>query len=117
MGRVPDREPREVEVRAAGDVRVDLDAVDAGHPDMGRDLNFVRQASMYACSISSTVASLGTFTVLEIAPEMNGCAAAIILKQSFIDRSEEKKPLRATFRMAERVQASVSAGLDCCAPT
>ena len=29
--------------------------------------------------MSSTVASLGMFTVLEIAPEMNGCAAAIML--------------------------------------
>ena len=29
--------------------------------------------------ISSTVASFGTFTVLLIAPEMNGCVAPIIL--------------------------------------
>ena len=29
--------------------------------------------------MSSTVASLGTLTVLEIAPEMNGWAAPIIL--------------------------------------
>ena len=29
--------------------------------------------------ISSTVASFGTLTVLLIAPEMNGCAAPIIL--------------------------------------
>ena len=28
--------------------------------------------------ISSTVASLGTFTVFEIAPEMKGCTAPII---------------------------------------
>ena len=37
-----------------------------------------RQASRYACSISSTVASGGTLMVLEMAPEMNGCAAPII---------------------------------------
>jgi hypothetical protein len=29
-------------------------------------------------AISSTVASCGRFTVFEIAPERNGCAAAII---------------------------------------
>ena len=29
--------------------------------------------------ISSTVASFGTFTVFEIAPEMKGCVAPIIL--------------------------------------
>ena len=34
---------------------------------------------MYASMISSTVASFGTLTVLEIAPEMNGCVAPIIL--------------------------------------
>ncbi len=39
----------------------------------------MRHDSRYAFSISSTVASRGTFTVLLIAPEMNGCAAPIIL--------------------------------------
>ena len=34
---------------------------------------------MYACWISSTVASFGTLTVFEIAPERNGCTAPIIL--------------------------------------
>ena len=34
---------------------------------------------MWSCSTSSTVASSGMFTVLEMAPEMNGCTAAIIL--------------------------------------
>ena len=33
---------------------------------------------MWSCSTSSTVASSGMFTVLEMAPEMNGCTAAII---------------------------------------
>ncbi len=33
---------------------------------------------MWSCSTSSTVASSGMFTVLEIAPEMNGWTAAII---------------------------------------
>ncbi len=33
---------------------------------------------MYACSISSTVASFGMLTVLEIAPEMNGWTAPIM---------------------------------------
>ncbi len=35
-------------------------------------------ASMYAVSNSSTLASAGWFTVLEIAPEMKGWAAAIM---------------------------------------
>ena len=35
-------------------------------------------ASMYAVSSSSTVASAGWFTVLEMAPEMKGWAAAIM---------------------------------------
>ena len=34
---------------------------------------------MYASAMSSTVASRGRFTVLEIAPEMNGWTAPIIL--------------------------------------
>jgi len=38
----------------------------------------IRQASTWSCSSSSTVTDSGTFTVLEIAPEMNGCTAAII---------------------------------------
>ena len=33
---------------------------------------------MWSCSTSSTVTSSGMFTVLLMAPEMNGCAAAII---------------------------------------
>ncbi len=33
---------------------------------------------MNSCSTSSTVTSSGMFTVLEIAPEMNGCTAPII---------------------------------------
>ena len=36
------------------------------------------QASRYACSMSSTVAALGRFTVLEMAPERNGWVAPII---------------------------------------
>jgi hypothetical protein len=34
--------------------------------------------SMNSCSTSSTVTCSGMFTVLEMAPEMNGWAAAII---------------------------------------
>jgi len=34
---------------------------------------------MYACWISSTVASFGTLTVFEIAPDRNGCVAPTIL--------------------------------------
>ena len=45
---------------------------------MARAFRPCRQPSMYACSISSTVDSSGRFTVFEIAPEMNGCAAPII---------------------------------------
>ena len=37
-----------------------------------------RQASRYACSTSSTVASGGTLIVFEMAPEMNGCTAPSI---------------------------------------
>ncbi len=33
---------------------------------------------MWSCSTSSTVASAGMLTVLEMAPEMNGWTAAII---------------------------------------
>ncbi len=33
---------------------------------------------MYVCSMSSTVASVGRFTVFDIEPEMNGWTAAII---------------------------------------
>jgi hypothetical protein len=36
------------------------------------------QDSRYASLQSSTVASFGMLMVLEIAPEMNGCAAAIM---------------------------------------
>ena len=36
-------------------------------------------ASMYSSATSSTVADSGMFTVLEIAPEMNGWTAPIIL--------------------------------------
>ena len=39
----------------------------------------IRQDSRYALLISSGVASLGMLTVLEMAPERNGCTAAIIL--------------------------------------
>jgi hypothetical protein len=35
-------------------------------------------ASRWSCSTSSTVASSGMLTVLEMAPEMNGCTAPII---------------------------------------
>ena len=35
---------------------------------------------MSSDSISATVASSGRLTVLEIAPEMNGCTAPIIFK-------------------------------------
>ena len=38
-----------------------------------------RHDSTYACMMSSGVASFGTLTVFEIAPEMNGCTAPIIL--------------------------------------
>ena len=37
-----------------------------------------RHDSRYSYSTSSTLASSGMFTVLLIAPEMNGCTAAII---------------------------------------
>ena len=37
------------------------------------------QACMYASAMSSTVALCGRLTVLEIAPEMNGWTAPIIL--------------------------------------
>ena len=36
--------------------------------------------SMYACMMSSTVDSSGMLMVLLIAPERNGCAAAIMLQ-------------------------------------
>ncbi len=45
---------------------------------MAMALTPMRQASMWSCSTSSTVASSGMFTVFEMAPEMNGWTAAII---------------------------------------
>ena len=45
----------------------------------GHRLDALPPASAYASATSSTVASWGRFTVFEIAPERNGCAAAIIL--------------------------------------
>ncbi len=59
-------------------------ATAAGPPCSCRDrwrraLTPIFQASMWSCSMSSTVVSSGMLTVLEMAPEMNGCTAAIIL--------------------------------------
>src|SRR3989304_3048394 len=46
---------------------------------MARAFRPWRQPSMYACSMSSTVAPSGRLTVLEMAPEMKGWTAPIIL--------------------------------------
>ncbi len=50
--------------------------------------------SMYACMMSSTVDSSGMLMVLLIAPERNGCAAAIIFKwpRQAIERSAAGGP-------------------------